>query len=134
MSAFVGYVREELGYRTDLTYRLLNRDIRGRWDYGTTPNRQGYAGALDDLRAGRALNPSLQVLVAAGYADLVTPYFASRYLLDQLMPLAGAAPIAFRAYPGGHMMYMRPGSRRALAEDARALYRRALAAAVGNAG
>jgi carboxypeptidase C (cathepsin A) len=133
-SAFISYVREELGYRTDLTYHLLNRDIRGRWDYGTTPNRQGYAGALDDLRAGRVLNPSLQVLVAAGYTDLVTPYFASRYLLGQLIPLAGAAPIAFGAYPGGHMMYMRPGSRRALATDARALYRRALAAMVRNAG
>jgi carboxypeptidase C (cathepsin A) len=127
-SAFVGYVREELGYRTDITYRLLNRGIAGRWDYGTTPNRQGYAGVLDDLQAGRRLNPSLQVLVAAGYTDLVTPYLAARYLLDQLPPLVGAAPITFRPYRGGHMMYMRPDSRRALAEDARALYRRALTA------
>jgi carboxypeptidase C (cathepsin A) len=78
------------------------------------------------------LNPSLEVLVAAGYADLVTPYFAYRYLLDQLPPLAGAVPVTFRAYLGGHMLYMRPGSRRALAADVRALYRRALTAADGN--
>jgi carboxypeptidase C (cathepsin A) len=133
-SAFVGYVREELGYRTDITYRLLNRDIAGRWDYGTTPNRQGHAGVLDDLQAGRTLNPALQVLVATGFADLVTPYLATRYLLGQLPPLAGAAPVTFRTYRGGHMMYMRAGSRRALAEDSRALYRRALAAAAENAG
>jgi carboxypeptidase C (cathepsin A) len=127
-SAFVGYARDELGYRTDITYRLLNGEIAGKWDYGTTPTRQGYAGSLDELQAARTLNPALEVLVAHGYTDLVTPYLGSRYLLDQLPPLAGAAPVTLRVYPGGHMMYMRAGSRRALAQDARELYRRALAA------
>ena len=126
-SAFVAYVRQELGYRTDITYRLLDPSIGGKWDYGTTPQRQGYAGALDELQAGRTLNPALEVLIANGYTDLVTPYFGSRYLVDQLPPLTGAAPITVRVYPGGHMMYMRPGSRRALADDAQALYGRALA-------
>jgi carboxypeptidase C (cathepsin A) len=128
-SAFVGYAREELGFETDVTYRLLNPELAGNWDYGTTPSRQGYAGALDELQAARTLSPSLQVLIAHGYADLVTPYFASRYLVDQLPPLAGAAPIELEVYPGGHMMYTRPSSRRALTEDARLLYRRALASA-----
>ena len=125
-SAFVAYVRQELGYRTDVTYRLLDPSISSKWDYGTTPQRQGYAGALDDLQAGRTLNPALEVLIANGYTDLVTPYFGSRYLVDQLPPLSGAAPISLRVYPGGHMMYMRPGSRHALAGDAQALYDRAL--------
>jgi carboxypeptidase C (cathepsin A) len=128
-SAFVAYAREELGFETDVTYRLLNPELAGGWDYGTPPSRQGYAGALDELQAARTLSPSLQVLIAHGYADLVTPYFASRYLVDQLPPLAGAAPIELEVYPGGHMMYTRPGSRRALTEDARLLYRRALAPA-----
>ncbi len=128
-SAIVGHVREELGYRTDVTYRLLEGEVGGRWDYGTTATRQGYAGALDALQAGRALNPALEVLVVHGYTDLVTPYLGSRYLLDQLPPLAGAVPVAFRAYPGGHMFYMRPESRRRLTEDARAAYARAAAAA-----
>ena len=87
-SAFVGYAREELGYDTDVTYRLLNPELAGSWDYGTTPNRQGYAGALDELQAARAVLPSLGVLIAHGRTDLVTPYFASRYLVDQL-PTAG---------------------------------------------
>jgi carboxypeptidase C (cathepsin A) len=120
--AFVGYVRGELRYETDVTYRLLSQDVNGKWDYGTGPSRQGYAGALDELQAGRVLNPALEVLVAHGYTDLVTPYLASRYLFGQLPPLAGAAPVTLRTYPGGHMMYTRPESRRALAADARALY------------
>jgi carboxypeptidase C (cathepsin A) len=125
-SAFVAYAREELGFETDVTYRLLNPELAGNWDYGTSPSRQGYAGALDELQAARTLSPSLQILIANGYADLVTPYFASRYLVDQLPPLAGAAPIELAVYPGGHMMYTRPESRRALKEDARLLYGRAL--------
>jgi carboxypeptidase C (cathepsin A) len=126
-SAFVAYVQDELGYRTDVTYRLLDPEISGKWDYGISGGRQGHAEALGELQAGRTLNPALEVLVVHGYTDLVTPYLASRYLLDQLPPLAGAAPITFRVHPGGHMLYMRAESRRALAADARALYERALA-------
>ena len=39
-SAFIAYVRDELGYRTDLPYRLLNREVSGHWDYGTSASHQ----------------------------------------------------------------------------------------------
>jgi carboxypeptidase C (cathepsin A) len=120
--AFSQYVRAELGYRTDVQYRLLNRDISGRWDFGTTPMRQGFAGSLDALQKARTQNPSLGVLIVQGYTDLVTPYSVSRYLVDQLPMIASAASIEFRIYRGGHMMYLRPGSRRTLHEDSRAFY------------
>ena len=125
-AAFVDYVRRELGYLTDVSYRLLNPDLAGSWDYGTAPNRQGYAGAIDDLQAARAVVPTLGVLIAHGRTDLVTPYFASRYLVDQLPLLAGAAPIELEVYAGGHMMYMVPASRQALARDAARLYAQSL--------
>lgn len=120
-SAFVDYVRGELGYRTDVTYRLLNREIAGKWDYGTSPSNQGYAGVLDDLQRARALNPHLQVLVANGYTDLVTPYLMSRYLIGTLPPLAGADPVRLQVYEGGHMMYLRPDSRAALRQEVEGL-------------
>ncbi|WAP69713.1 S10 family peptidase [Jiella pelagia] len=121
-SAYVGYLRSELGFRTDITYRLLNGDISRRWDYGNGGSDQGYADAMGDLQEARAYNPALQVLIAGGYTDLATPYFASRYLVSQLPPLAGAEPIRIEDYLGGHMMYLRPDSRRALMQDVRALY------------
>jgi carboxypeptidase C (cathepsin A) len=124
--AFVQYARDELGYKTDATYRLLNREIRSKWDFGTRPTRQGYAGVLDDLQDARATNRSLQVLIAAGYTDLITPYLAPSYLVNQLAPLEGASPITVEDYAGGHMLYLRPDSRRALKEDAEAMYERAL--------
>lgn len=125
-SAFVSYARQELGYSTDLHYRLLADDLSGRWDYGTSPSRQGYADAVGDLLEARALSPSLQVLIVHGRTDLVTPYSASRFLIDQMPAMAGSPAIELKVYAGGHMMYMNAASRRALTEDVATLYRRAL--------
>ena len=127
-SAFTGYVRNDLGFATDITYRLLDGEISRRWDYGNSGSDQGYADAMQDLQEARAYNPALKILIAQGFTDLVTPYFASRYLVGQLPPLSGAAPIAIEDYLGGHMMYLRPDSRHALMEDVKALYRRATTA------
>jgi carboxypeptidase C (cathepsin A) len=120
--AFTQYARADLGYRTDLSYLLLNRNVGGHWDFGTSASRQGFAGALDELQKARTRNPALGVLIVHGYTDLVTPYAVSRYLVDQLAAIDKARPVELKVYRGGHMMYLRPGSRRALAQDARAFY------------
>ncbi len=120
--AAVNYLRQELGFRTDAEYRLLNRSASGHWDFGTKPGRQGFAGSLDDLEKARMRNPALKVLIAHGYTDLVTPYAVSKYLIGQLRPIEGAAPIEVRVYRGGHMMYLRSASRAALTGDARRMY------------
>lgn len=119
-SAFTGYIRDELNYRTDVSYRLLNGEISRNWDYGTS--RQGYAGVMDDLQRARSLNPALGVVIVNGYTDLVTPYLASRYLVNQIPSLADAKPIRLDVVEGGHMMYFRPDGRRALKEAASELY------------
>ncbi|MGD9503059.1 MAG: peptidase S10 [Methyloceanibacter sp.] len=126
--AFVQYAQDELGFKTDMTYRLLNRKIRGQWDFGTRPTRQGYAGVLDDIQDARASNRALEVFIAAGYTDLITPYLAPIYLVRQLAPLEGARPIEVETYTGGHMLYLRPETRRALKADVEAMYERALRA------
>ena len=128
-NAFVQYAQEELGYKSNASYRLLNREVRGKWDFGTSPTRQGYAGALDELQDARAANRGLEILIATGYTDLITPYLAPRYLVEQLTPLEGASPIALETYAGGHMLYLRADSRRALKQDAEAMYQRALKSA-----
>jgi len=122
--AFTQYVRAELGYRTDLPYKLLNREISEHWDYGTSATHQGFAGALAELQKARTQRPGLGVLIVHGYTDLVTPYAISRYLVDQLAPIATARPIELRTYRGGHMMYLRPVSRQALARDVHDFYGR----------
>ena len=121
-ATFVSYVRDEVGYRTDVTYRVLNGEVNRRWDYGTSPSRQGYAGSVGELQEARSLNPSMRILIAQGFTDLATPYLAARYLVSQLPPMPGAVPIRVEVYAGGHMMYLRPESRRALRLDAEAIY------------
>jgi len=128
-AAFVQYAGSELGYKTDETYRLLNRDARQRWDFGTSPTHQGYAGVIDEVQAARSANPSFQVLIATGYTDLITPYLTSTFLVRQLPSLPRAAPIQVETYAGGHMLYLRPESREALKQDAKAMYDRAMKAA-----
>ena len=120
--AAVTYLRQELGFHTDTEYRLLNRGVSGHWDFGTKPSRQGFAGSLDDLEKARMRNRALKFLIVHGYTDLVTPYAASQYLIGQLRPIEGAAPIDLHVYRGGHMMYLRPSSRAELTRDARRLY------------
>jgi carboxypeptidase C (cathepsin A) len=122
----VQYAQEELGYKTDATYRLLNREVRPKWDFGTSATRQGYAGVLDDIQDARASNRALEVFIGTGYTDLITPYLAPAYLVGQLPPLEGASPITVEDYAGGHMLYLRPDSRRALKKDVEAMYERAL--------
>jgi carboxypeptidase C (cathepsin A) len=125
-AAMAQYARQELGYRTDFPYHLLNRKVNEAWDFRMKSMRQGYANALDGLQEARTRNPALRLLVVHGYSDLVTPYAGTQFLIDQLPPIDTASPIVLRVHRGGHMMYLRPDSRRLLKEDAREMFDAAL--------
>jgi len=115
--AFVGYARDELGFKTDMSYNLLASEIAGKWDW-----EQGHSQASvnDDLRVLLALTPSFRLVIAHGYSDMVTPYAVSRYVLDHLPPFEGRATL--KLYRGGHMFYLDPASRKAFTADARVIY------------
>lgn len=117
-SVFVAYAREELGFKTPMTYALLPHEVTRKWDWGRS--RQS-ASVNDDLRVLLALDPSFRLLVAHGYSDLVTPYGTSRYVLDHLPPSNGPDRAALRLYRGGHMFYTEARSRRAFTADAKAM-------------
>ena len=121
-AAFETYARQELNYRTNASYRVLNDQISRNWDYGIGPAGQGYAGVMNDLQRVRARNPGMGVLIVNGYTDLVTPYMAARFLVDQVSAIPGARPIRLEVLDGGHMMYFRPASRQALKIAATELY------------
>lgn len=110
-------LRRELG-ATDLPpYTLINIKANEGWVH----DRKWWEGAFnltDRLRTAMLAQPHLQVLVANGWYDLATPFFATEYTLDHL----GRAP-SLRArvqqawYPSGHMMYLHPPSRRQIRTD-----------------
>jgi carboxypeptidase C (cathepsin A) len=102
-------------------YELLNLSVNRQWRFdGPQPPE-----SLDALRAALALDPRLRVLVAHGIADLVTPYFASKLLLDQVPPTEPPGRLELRAYGGGHMFYSQDSGRAALAAEGERLAGRA---------
>lgn len=116
---FVAYARDELGFKTDMTYNLLAHEVSSRWDWG---NRREPPGVSDDLRELLALIPSFKLLVVHGRTDLVTPYGVSRYVLDHIPEIGAPDRAQLKLYRGGHMFYFDPESRRAFFNDGKSFY------------
>jgi carboxypeptidase C (cathepsin A) len=53
---------------------------------------------------------------------MVTPYSATRYVLEHLPPLDDPSRAQLRLYRGGHMFYIDADSRKAFTADAKAFY------------
>jgi carboxypeptidase C (cathepsin A) len=117
---FSTYAREELGFKTEMTYILLASDIAGKWEW--EGGGRAAASVSDDIRELLAMTPSFRLMVAHGYSDMVTPYAATRYVLDHLPPIGDPSRTQLRLYRGGHMFYIDPESRKAFNADARTFY------------
>jgi carboxypeptidase C (cathepsin A) len=94
-------------------YEVLDGRIAREWDYGRRLSRPE---SYSELRQYLALDPAVRVAVVHGLTDLVTPYFASKLLLDQT-PGFAAGRLELLTYGGGHMFYSRDDSRAALHQD-----------------
>ncbi|HEY6259110.1 MAG TPA: carboxypeptidase [Xanthobacteraceae bacterium] len=121
--AYAAYARDELGFKTEMTYNLLASEVSGKWDW--EGGGRGSADVSDDLRTLLALTPSFRLLIAHGYSDMVTPFAASRYVLNHLPQLDDPTRAQLRLYRGGHMLYLDPASRHAFSTDAKAFYQEA---------
>jgi len=122
-AAFNAYVADALGYHTDVPYRVLPHDISQQWNWQGERRGAGLGLAMSSLETALLEHPGTKVLITNGRYDLITPYLASRWLVDQLaVPAALRQGIRLRVYEGGHMMYMRPDTRLRLARDATDLY------------
>jgi carboxypeptidase C (cathepsin A) len=60
------------------------------------------------------------VLIAHGWFDVLTPYGVSKWLIEHIP--VGRDRVTLKTYPGGHMLYLRAASRKALAEDVAPLF------------
>jgi carboxypeptidase C (cathepsin A) len=122
-TAMTDLYQHVLNWRVERPYQLLNSEVSSHWNWGrgrATPE------VFDDLRNELANDGQVRVLVAHGANDLVTPYFASQLLLDQLPVYGSPDRVKLAVYAGGHMFYNRDASRRGLHDDAAALFRDAL--------
>jgi len=101
---FNDYARTELGFHSDLPYEILSNRVHP-WGYETHQNQ--YINVAETLRKAMTINPHLKVIIANGYYDLATPYFATIYTFNHMdldESLRGNYSLAF--YEAGHMMYV----------------------------
>lgn len=105
-AAFNQYVRSELGYQTDMPYRVFAFESEEfKWEWGSA--EKGFPDTATELREAMAKNPYLKVLVMEGYYDLATPYFAANYTMDHLnLPENLRKNISYATYNSGHMVYL----------------------------
>jgi carboxypeptidase C (cathepsin A) len=123
-TAMVQLYQTRLNWRVEnMRYELLNGAVNRGWNWGSGRSAPEAMGALKDVLA---LDGRMRVLVAHGFTDLVTPYFTSKMLLDQMAVYGSADRLKLSVYPGGHMFYTRPDSRNAFHDDAADLFARAL--------
>ncbi len=93
------YLREHLGYETDLKYNIFGPVHP--WDRSNDTTGE-------DLRRAMGENPFMHVMTQAGYYDGATDYFSAKYVMWN-MDRSGKVKdrLRFEGYRSGHMMYLR---------------------------
>ena len=130
VSAFNNYVRDQLHYGQDLSYKS-EIDVGDTWDFRHKPPGAdiafpGATNVMTDLATAMKYNPQLKVLVAGGYFDLATPFYEGWYEMHHLpnMPQNLLGNMEFHYYPSGHMVYANEESLHRLHDDVANFIRR----------
>lgn len=127
-ATFYDYVRRELKFESDLIYEVLHEKVWLAWSYAEYENK--YVNVAETLRHAMSLNPYLKVIIANGYYDLATPYFATEYTVNHLeIDPSRQANLSMTYYEAGHMMYIHLPSLAKLKDDLAAFIRASLLAA-----
>ncbi len=119
------YIRGTLGYKTDVPYYVLGEGIEKPWDWGSAG--EGPPDTSEALRSAFAKNPYMRLMVASGYYDLATPYYATKYTLAHMgLDRSLRDRINTSEYEAGHMMYIHGVSLKKLKKDVAAFISSAL--------
>jgi len=121
------YVKVDLKYENDLPYEILSMKANESWNWSSATRGLGYVNVLDTLHQAMSENKYLKVLIASGYYDLDTPYFASKYAANHL----GLDPklsknLTLTFYEAGHQMYTHLPALKKLKTDVADFFRKAI--------
>ena len=127
VSSLRAYLSADLGYKTDLDYRLgAYEDKDFKWDWKHNPangDEQQEPDVAVDLGAAMRQNPHLKLLSVNGYYDMATPFFITEYDIAHIpMNKATSGNITFKYYPSGHMIYLNPEALTSLVKDLDTFY------------
>ncbi len=102
-AAFNEYVRTELKYESDLPYEILTGKVRP-WSFKRFENQ--YVNTAEMLRQAMSQEPHLKVMIANGYYDLATPFYATEYTVNHLgLDPSLSGNISLTYCGAGHMLY-----------------------------
>lgn len=108
-AAWNHYVRDELGYESDLHYEQITSRVHP-WSFKDFEGRP--VDVSDRLERAMRQNPHLRVHVSYGYFDGATPHFAAEDVLAKLhLGDDRRDGIEHTYYEAGHMMYVHEPSR-----------------------
>ena len=108
-AAWNHYVRDELGYGSDLHYEQISRLVHP-WSFKDFEGRP--VDVSSKLERAMRQNPHLRVHIAYGYYDGATPHFAAEDVVAHLqLPPELLANVEHAYYEAGHMMYVHEPSR-----------------------
>ena len=114
-ATFYDYVRSGLKFEADIPYEIITEFV-WPWSYSEFENQ--FVNVGEKLRSAMTHNPYLKVIVASGYFDLGTPYFASEYVVNHLgLDESIRKNLSMAYYEAGHMMYIHLPSLAKLKDD-----------------
>lgn len=116
VQAMVGLYRNQLKWTVpDGRYFFQSEQAGRQWDWGNRSRNESVSAFTTAI----ALDPRMRALIVHGLVDLVTPYFETQMVLDQIPPIGDPDRVRFEVYPGGHMFYSLSDSGRMFRDDAR---------------
>jgi len=128
VALFNDYVRNTLDFGKGMVYRpSAYREIysrEGGWDMkhrqpGSRYGGSGTPNVMPDLAAAMKHDPNLKVMLAGGYMDLGTPFYAAEYEMHQLpIPEKLQKNISYHFFQSGHMVYVNPEAHKGLHDAA----------------
>jgi carboxypeptidase C (cathepsin A) len=133
VSAFNDYVRKELKFGENREYKP-EIDVFKWWSFAHQPPGvpfpfPGATNVMLDLAVAMKYNPTLKVLLNAGYFDLATPFYEGVYEMQHLpIPPDLQKNIEFKFYESGHMVYAHEASLKAIHDNVAAFIQKSYTA------
>jgi carboxypeptidase C (cathepsin A) len=115
------YYRSELHIEMDRPYLTSNRKIDSNWRWRTVPDGNYWEPKAVNVarKLGETMrrNTAMKVMVAAGYFDLICPFFDAEYTFARNGIVKER--VAINYYEAGHMMYVHEPDMIKLSNDIR---------------
>jgi carboxypeptidase C (cathepsin A) len=122
VSAFNDYVRKELKFGENREYKP-EIEVFKWWSFSHKPPGvpfpfPGATNVMLDLATAMKYNPTLKILLNAGYFDLATPFYEGIYEMQHLpIPPELQKNIEYQFYESGHMVYAHEASLKAIHDN-----------------